>query len=131
MLEPRRVTDVAVPERKVWHARTSETVDDSATQRWRRDLEPWELNLFEFVAARQMRLHGYQLSRGRRPMPPLVPLLKFVKLDALRTLGRLRNRRHDAALQRRYGQPVAMQRPPPSDPALPLLPSKTVDHHEG
>ena len=130
MLEPRRVTDVAVPERKVWHARTSETVDDSATQRWRRDLEPWELNLFEFVAARQMRLHGYELSRGRRPAPPLVPLLRFVKLDALRTLGRLRNRRDDAARQRRYGQPVAMQRPPP-DPVPPLLPSKTVDHHEG
>jgi hypothetical protein len=114
MLEPQQVTDVAVPERKVWHARTSETVDDSATQRWRRDLEPWELDIFEFVAARQMRLHGYELSRGRRPVPPPVPLLKFVKLNVLRTLGRVRNRRRDAERQRRYGRPVAMQRPQPS-----------------
>jgi len=113
MLEPHRVSDVAVPERKVWHVRTSESVDDSATQRWRRDLEPEELDLFEFVAAGQLRRHGYELSRGRRPAPPLVPLLRFVKLDVLRTLGRVRNRRRDAARQRRYGRPVALQRPQP------------------
>lgn len=111
MLEPHRVTDVAVPERKVWHTRTSGAVDDSATQRWRQDLESWELDLFEFVAARQMRQHGYTLSRGRRPMPPLWPLLRFVKLNVLRNLGRLRNQRRDAERQRRYGQPVAAQPP--------------------
>jgi hypothetical protein len=61
-----------------------------------------------------MRLHGYELSRGRRPVPPPVPLLKFVKLNVLRTLGRVRNRRRDAERQRRYGRPVAMQRPQPS-----------------
>jgi hypothetical protein len=111
MLEPHVVTDVAVPERKVWHIRTAEAVDDSATQRWRHDLEPWELDLFEFVAARQMRLHGYELSRGRRPVPPLWPLIRFVKLNVLRNLARLRNQRRDAQRQQRYGQPVAVQPP--------------------
>lgn len=109
MLEPDRVADVAVPDRKVWHTRTYQAVDDAAVQRWRRDLEPWELDLFEFVAARQMRRHGYALSRGRRPLPPLVPLLRFVKLNVLRASGRWRNARNDARLQRAYGRPVAAQ----------------------
>ena len=114
MLEPHQVADVAVPERKVWHTRTFQAVDDASTQRWREDLEPWELNLFEFVAAGQMRLHGYQLSRGRRPFPPLWPLIRFVKLNLLRTAARWRNQRRDAERQEKYGQPVAAL---PSAPA--------------
>jgi hypothetical protein len=112
MLEPQRVADVAVPDRKVWHTRTYQAVDDKAMQRWRNDLEPWELDLFEFVAAPQMRLHGYELSRGRRPFPPLWPLLRFLKLNALRTLARVRNQRRDAARQERYGRSVAAQPSP-------------------
>lgn len=111
MLEPNRVADVAVPDRKVWHTRTWQAVDAAAVERWRKDLEPWELDLFESVAARQMRMHGYALSRGRRPRPPLVPLLWFVKLNVLRTLGRWRSARRDARLQREYGAPVAAQSP--------------------
>jgi hypothetical protein len=116
MLAPQRLSDVAVPERKVWHARTAEAVNDAAMQRWRRDLEPWELDLFEFVAARQLRRHGYALSRGRRPLPPLWPLLRFVKLDVLRTVAATRTRYRDAVRQLRYGHAVAVQPPePPAD----------------
>jgi hypothetical protein len=120
MLEPQRLSDVAVPDRKVWHARTSDAVDDAATQRWRRDLEPWELDLFEFVAARQLRQHGYTLSRGRRPLPPLWPLLRFVKLDVLRKVATTRNRYRDAVRQLRYGHAVAVEPPVPPVDAEPV-----------
>jgi hypothetical protein len=138
MLEPHRVADVAVPDRKVWHTRTYQAVDDKAMQRWRDDLEPWELDLFEFVAARQMRFHGYELSRGRRPFPPLWPLLRFVKLHTLRTLARSRNQRRDADRQEKYGQPVAAQPsvvttggPPPAANGPPELPEVATERRSG
>lgn len=109
MLAPHQVAEVAVPERKVWHTRTREAVDDRALRRWEEDLEPWELDLFEFVSARQLRRHGYELSRGRRPLPPLRPLVRFTRLYLRRSVARLRRRWEDARLQRRYGQPVAAQ----------------------
>jgi hypothetical protein len=61
-----------------------------------------------------MRLHGYELSRGRRPVPPLWPLIRFVKLNVLRNLARRRNERRDTERQQRYGQPVAALPPTPS-----------------
>lgn len=122
MLEPHRFADVAVPERKVWHSRTAQAVDDAATHRWRRDLEPWELSLFEFVAARQMRLHGYALSRGRRPAPPLRGLLRFVRFSVLRSVADLHGRRRDNSIQRRYGKPVA---------ARPVRPQAVGTHARG
>lgn len=35
MLAPQEVAEVAVPERKVWHARTHRDTDDAAVERWR------------------------------------------------------------------------------------------------
>jgi hypothetical protein len=107
MLTPQDVATVAVPERKVWHARTHGEIDDAAVERWRVDLEPRELNLFEFVAARQLRLHGYALSRGHRPVPPLWPLARFVKFSARRALHRMRAERRDARRRRHHDLPVA------------------------
>ena len=94
-------------------ARTAKAVNDAALQRWRRDLEPWELDLFEFVAARQLRQHGYALSRGRRPLPPPWPLLRFVKLNVLRGVAATRARYRDAVRQLRYRQAVAVAPPEP------------------
>lgn len=107
MLTPQDVATVAVPERKVWHARTHGEIDDAAVERWRVDLEPRELDLFEFVAARQLRLHGYALSRGHRPVPPLWPLARFVKFSARRALHRMRAERRDARRRRHHDLPVA------------------------
>jgi hypothetical protein len=111
MLAPQQVAEVAVPERKIWHSRTHGVIDEAAVERWRGDLEPWELDLFEFVAAPQLRQHGYALSRGRRPLPPVRPLLRFIKLSVRRALGRARRLRRDARRQRHYGHPVAAQPP--------------------
>ena len=41
MLEPHRVAEVAVPQRKLWHTRTHEPVNERAVRRWRLDLEKW------------------------------------------------------------------------------------------
>ena len=107
MLAPQEVAEVAVPERKVWHARTHGEIDDAAVERWREDLEPWELDLFEFVAAPQLAQHGYALSRGHRPVPPLWPLMRFARFSARRALHRLRAERRDARRRRHHDLPVA------------------------
>src|SRR5690606_20605649 len=107
MLQPQEVAAVAVPERKVWHTRTREEINDAALERWRDDLEPWELDLIECVAARQLRLHGYALSRGRRPLPPVWALARFIVLHARRTVRRLGAVIRDARRTRRYPLPVA------------------------
>lgn len=109
MLQPHRMADVAVPDRKVWHTGTHAPVNDSAVQRWRRDLDQWELDLLEFTAARQLRRHGYELSRGRRPVPPAKPLLRFLRLHARRNARRLQRRMRDARMRRAYAWPVAAQ----------------------
>lgn len=109
MLEPHRVADIAVPQRKLWHTGTHEPVNERAVQRWRHDLDQWELDLLEFTAARQLRHHGYELSRGRRPRPPPRPLLRFLRLHARRSTRRLVHRRRDARLRRTHPWPVAAQ----------------------
>ena len=109
MLQPQEVAAVAVPQRKVWHTRTHEAIDDRALQRWRDDLEPWELDLLEFVAARELRAHGYALSRGRRPLPPPWALARFAVLHVRRTVARVRRDLRDARRRRRYPLPVAAQ----------------------
>jgi hypothetical protein len=93
--------------RKVRHARTDGEIDGAAVGRRRRDLEPWELDLFEFVAARQLAQHGYALSRGRRPLPPPWPLLRFTKLSVRRALHRRRALRRDARRRRHHDLPLA------------------------
>jgi hypothetical protein len=109
MLHPHQMAGIAVPQRKVWHTATHEPVNDAAVQRWRRDLEQWELDLLEFTAARQLRRHGYELSRGRRPRPPIMPLLRFLRLHARRNVRRLLRRLHDVRARRAYAWPVAAQ----------------------
>jgi hypothetical protein len=109
MLQPHQMAGVAVPQRKVWHTGTHEPVNDAAVQRWRQDLEQWELDLLEFTAARQLRRHGYELSGGRRPLPPITPLLRFLRLHARRNVRGLQRRLHDARARRAYAWPVAAQ----------------------
>lgn len=107
MLAPYRVSPVAVPAGKTWHHRTHGQVDDAAVRRWATDLLPWELRLMEAVAAPQLRAHGYELSGGRRPVPPPLHLTRYLLQRARRRLWTARRRRRDRSRQVRYGHTVA------------------------
>lgn len=118
MLEPHRVADVAVPERKVWHTQTRREVNDRARERWREDLGPQELRLLEFVAGRHLLAHGYELS-GRRTRPRKRRLVKFFRYEARRSGRRLRRRAIDARIRLRYRNPVAAQTSAAETPTAP------------
>ncbi|HSJ43439.1 MAG TPA: sulfotransferase [Euzebyales bacterium] len=107
MLEPHRVSRVAVPEGKTWHRNTRREVNASAVQRWASDLEPWELRLMEAVAGDRLRRYGYELSHGSRPAPPAVHLARYADEVLRRRLWSARRRRRDRIMERRYGWPVA------------------------
>ena len=107
MLEPHRVSRVAVPEGKTWHRNTRREVNASAVRRWASDLAPWELRLMEAVAGDRLRQYGYELSHGSRPTPPPVHLARYTHEVLRRRLWSARRRRHDRITQRRYGWPVA------------------------
>jgi hypothetical protein len=106
MLEPRRVADVAVPSRKVWHTRTRAAVDDSALHRWRTDLEPWERDLFHLVAGRQLRALGYPHTRPER-LPPIRTVARYGRYHLYREAYERYRRGRDTVRQWRYGLPVA------------------------
>ena len=107
MLEPHRVSPVAVPAGKTWHHNTRREVNATAVRRWTSDLEPWELRLIEAVAGDRLRRHGYELSSGHRPAPPPVHLARYAYERLRRRLWTTRRARGDRARQRRYGRPVA------------------------
>ena len=111
MLQPHQIADIAVPQRKVWHTGTHAPVNDGAVHRWRQDLDHWELALLEFTAARQLRRHGYELSQGRRPMPPIKHLVRFLRLHVRRKARVLMRRLRDARSRRQYRWPVAADIP--------------------
>jgi hypothetical protein len=67
MCEPGQVAAVAVPDRKVWHARTHEEVTTARAGTWRTRLSPSEIGLCESVAGDQLRRHGYEVDGTARP----------------------------------------------------------------
>src|SRR5215467_3176159 len=67
MTEPSAVADVAVPERKTWHALTHDRVTSARVGSWERRLEPAEIGLCEAVMGRRLVAHGYPLSRLGSP----------------------------------------------------------------
>jgi Sulfotransferase family len=67
MCEPGQVAAVAVPDRKVWHARTREEVTTARAGTWRARLSPSEIALCETVAGDQLRRHGYEVDGTARP----------------------------------------------------------------
>jgi Sulfotransferase family len=62
MCEPGQVAAVAVPGRKVWHARTHEEVTTTRAGTWRTRLSPAEIALCEAVAGGLLRDHGYEVD---------------------------------------------------------------------
>ena len=59
MLEPAKIADTAVPDRKTWHARTHDQVSASRSGTWRTRLTAEEITLCETVAGGRLREHGY------------------------------------------------------------------------
>ncbi len=62
MLEPARIADTAVPDRKTWHARTHDQVSTSRSGTWRTRLTAEEIALCEAVAGGRLREHGYTVD---------------------------------------------------------------------
>jgi hypothetical protein len=96
MLEPHRVADQGVPERKTWHANTRAAVTVGSVGRYRATLTPAEIRLFDLVARRPLRRHGYQVPTVPRPPDPR-DVLRYAKSVA----SRRKNERRRAQLHRR------------------------------
>ncbi len=62
MLEPAQLSGDAVPERKVWHERTKEPVSGAAVGRWQGELDMSELQLMEWIAGKELKRYGYELT---------------------------------------------------------------------
>lgn len=62
MTDPSAVADVAVPQRKTWHALTHGAVTAARVGSWERRLEPAEIGLCEAVMRRRLVAHGYPLT---------------------------------------------------------------------
>jgi hypothetical protein len=62
MLEPARIADTAVPDRKTWHARTHDQVSTARSGTWRTRLSGEEIALCESIAGDRLREHGYQVD---------------------------------------------------------------------
>jgi hypothetical protein len=93
MLQPHEVASEAVPARKSWHENTRGAVSDKSVGSYREILEPWEIQLFEFVAGRKLRRLGYRTSRPPRPPSP-VHVVRYLATTISRRV------RHRAAVMR-------------------------------
>jgi hypothetical protein len=73
MLSPELAKAGIVPNRKRWHANTAGSVSTGRVESWRSELERDELQLIEYVARRQLRAYGYEVTGelGRPPAPVL------------------------------------------------------------
>lgn len=107
MLEPHRVAGAAVPEYKVWHARTHGSIDSSSINTWAERLEPWQIGALEMFGARALRRFDYPLSNAPRPDPR--HMRDVATHLAKRKFGVVRQRLRDLQMVRRYEFPVAAQ----------------------
>jgi hypothetical protein len=101
MCEPGQMAAVAVPERKVWHARTHEQVTAARSGTWRTRLSPEEIALCETVAGVQLRRHGYALDGAGRAGAG--ELARYRRVAAHRKLAA--RKRHVLDLMHRHREP--------------------------
>jgi hypothetical protein len=81
MAEPHKVAQIAVPERKTWHADTHGQLTASPSGSWQERLEPFEVALCEAAMGRRLRALGYAVSgTGRCPAGQLTHLARVAAL---------------------------------------------------
>lgn len=107
MLEPHRQAGAAVPEYKVWHARTHGSIDSASINTWADRLESWQTGALELLGGRALRRYGYPLTGAAKP--PMKDLQKVVTHLAKRKVGVARERLRDRRTARTYTYPVAAQ----------------------
>ncbi len=105
MAEPERLSGVAVPERKHWHANTRGGPSPKFIGRWRSDLEPWEVELCEHVLAGRMERLGYERNGSARPGPE--HLVRYAYVHRTRAAVRRQRLLLDRWRRRREPNPVA------------------------
>lgn len=82
MAEPHKIADVAIPERKTWHAENRSRVTAARSGSWRERLEPWEVSLCETAMGSRLRSLGYELSGA--PPASATQRARFARTAALR-----------------------------------------------
>lgn len=107
MLEPHRLAGTAVPDYKVWHARTHGVIDSASVNTWSQRLAPWQIGALELLGGRALRRYGYPLSGAERPDAD--HLRKVVVHLGKRKFGVARQRLRDVRSARAYPYPVAAQ----------------------
>lgn len=107
MLDPHRQAKVAVPDDKVWHARTHGAIDGAAINTWADRLAPWQTGALELLGGRAFHHHGYQLTGAATP--PGRDLANVVVHLARRKVWAARARLRDRQVARTYGYPLAAQ----------------------
>jgi Sulfotransferase family len=106
MLDHAAAAGEIVPERKRWHDRTRERLDPGRVDAWRGVLTGPELGLFELVAGRRLRAHGYAVTgAGARPSPSGVA--RYSATVARHAAAITRFRVLDARQRRREHVPLA------------------------
>jgi len=108
MLEPSEVAPEAVPDRKAWHANTHGAVSTAPVKAWERELERWEVAVFEALGRRWLRRYGYPLTTSRRQAPPHRLAMATVHL-LKRERSVFMDNRNDGKRAKRYAHPVAAQ----------------------
>lgn len=114
MLEYNRLADATVPPEREWHARTHEAVNARRIGSWRDRLEPWEVNLTEFVLKSHLTELGYEPAGA--PRPSAAELTRFEKAAARRVY-----------IQRRQAASEIMRRMREPNPVTSLLHGSALD----
>lgn len=111
MLAPHRVAGQAVPDRKHWHERTHQPIDDRSVEGWRGSLDQRELRLFESVGWDRLHQYGYEPTHRSRPAPAGQDLLAYARYGTRRRASRAKWKLNDVRTDLRYDHPVAVTHP--------------------
>jgi Sulfotransferase family len=104
MTEPYKVAEVAVPERKTWHADTHGQLTPSPSGSWQERLEPWEAALCEAAMGGRLRALGYEVAGARRSTS--AHLAHFARVAAVRRGAAYKGRVRDRLQRLREPGPV-------------------------
>lgn len=107
MLSPSEVAHT-VPKRKKHHANTRGEVSQAPVAAWQDELEEWEVAVFEVVARKWLKRHGYQLVSSPTKAPP-IPLAKAMWNVVRRRADVARKQQNERRIARTATHPIAAQ----------------------